>query len=405
MNIKEIIGHKEHCSIGHRVEDVVSKYSIVYRTSLFEDLNQSNEERNESNKIIERIFGKNIQDFQDYQKRNLVQINYLITAISRSEMGKPILEDIINGFEEVILPNWNNNYSLIFIGATIMNGIITNNQNPLDVIAQALYSSLYEQIEEKEKEKCLSFGLLIKEIYSSFSILMNDYDKFVEIPKLGQIYETYQKCGRFLNILFKKNNIIFDGNNDGKLKGFRRLRNAHSHLSIINSGNPFRRGKIIAIDRNSHGKFREIIENELLNHYRKELFYIVTFLSQIFTAYPFLVNKKKNTNEQDNENSDTNGTYMNFNSGTLYRVEKCLNCGADVPHYSAKMIKLPPISAINYEYDSLLEKKFSETHQLSKNGYFCDISCFKKYIKNNISKLFSEQLLNEFERKATNKKI
>lgn len=306
----------------------------------------------------------------------------------------------MNGFENIILKNWDKDFYNFFIGATIMNGIISYNRNPTDVISNKLYNKRYQELDEKEKTQCLSFGILIKEIYSSFSKIICKYNLTEQIPELEIIYETYQKCERFLSILFNQENIIFDRNNEGILKRIRRLRNAYSHLSIIYTGNAFSEGKTIGIDRNSKGEFRNIIESEELESYRKELFYIITLLSQIMTIFPFLI--KKDSNQEDNSdalNKEPRIRHcLDYNSGCLYLVEKCLNCNKEITIDKEGVISAPNYEIISYSYDEILDKKFPNRISVGKSGLFCNINCFKEFIIQNTTRSISKSIITELEK-------
>ena len=125
------------------------------------------------------------------------------------------------------------------------------------------------------------------------------------------------------------------------------------------------------------------------------------------TIFPFFV-KEINKNEIDEEsdnNSGNNETYMNFNSGTFYAIENCMSCQKNISHSSANMIRLPNLNIISYEYGNLLEKKFPEKVPILKGGIFCNITCFKDYIKKNTSKQISIPILAEIEKFDIKKKV
>ena len=163
----------------------------------------------------------------------------------------PVLENIVNGFENKIFKNWKNEYSLVFKGAMIFNGIVASEEDPLNIVSQILFNKDVKDLNEIQKKECISYAILIKEVFYSFILLKQFIEDIEEIPRLELLYEAYKKSNSMLQKLFGEENVIFDNNPLGDLMLYRKSRNAYSHLSLIYNGNCFNWGKIVAIERNS----------------------------------------------------------------------------------------------------------------------------------------------------------
>ena len=282
---KIIFGTQSEGYMGYAIRDIIPKFSLHLLTQNFKNLNPTKEEITQSASIIERIFQTKISELDNLKLDLIYQLKNLIILLLRSKDISPILLNITKGFENKIYKNWKSEYNSIFNGAMIFNGVVATKDEPINIISQILFNKNIKDLNEEQNKECVSYAILIKEVFYSFALLKESIEAKEEIPRLELLYETYKKCNSMLQKLFGDKNVIFDDKSSGDLMLYRKSRNAYSHLSLIFNGNCFNRGDIVAIERNSKGKYRGVIESEKVLKLRWDLTYLLCFLSQVFCIF------------------------------------------------------------------------------------------------------------------------
>ena len=89
----------------------------------------------------------------------------------------------MNGFEKKIIKKWKSEYKAIFNGAMIFNGVVATKDEPLNKISKILFNNDLKDLNEEQKKECVSYAILIKEVFYSFTLLKESIEKFEEIPK------------------------------------------------------------------------------------------------------------------------------------------------------------------------------------------------------------------------------
>jgi len=397
---KIIFGTKTNAIMGVAVRDIIPKFSLHLHTPYFKNLNPTKEEVSQALNIIERLFQTKISDLDKLQYDLIFQLKNLIILLIRSTDVSPILENIVQGFEAKVNKNWKNQYSLIFDGAMIFNGIVGTDQDPLDIISQILYNNNVKDLNNNQRNQCVSYAILIKEVFYSFTLLKESIEKFDKIPKLELLYETYKKCNTMLQILFGDKDIIFDNNPTGDLRLYRKSRNAYSHLSLIFNGNCFNWGDVIAVERNNRGDYLGTISKDSIIDITWDLTHLLCFLSQVFCIYHLMVPSEETlTKQPSDEKKDEEGEthfFMDYMSGQIYPLETCPMCSKRIVREKENIVRIPDIKIEIQKKDQKLDEIYSIKHKINRPKSFCSVKCFINYIKENMSEEIWVEILKSF---------
>ena len=393
---KIIFGTELEGKIGYAIRDIIPKFSLHLPTQHFKNLNSTEEELNQSINIIEKIFQIKISTLEEYQLDLLYQLKNLIILLIRSKEISPILDNIVSGFENKIFKNWKDEYSIIFRGATIFNGVVATRDEPLNVVSQILFNKDIKDLNDKQKIECVSYAILIKEVFYSFALLKQYIENFEEIPRIEILYEAYKKSNEMLQKLFGEKNVIVDNNPRGDLKLYRISRNAYSHLSLIFNGDCYNWGDNVAIERNMKGDYLGIIKSGIISNLRRDLFYLCCFLSQVFCIFPLMVRANEDSNAQVKKKKYEPQLTIDYMSGQVYLVEYCPFCKKRITKGIDNVVKVPKIEIQINKRDEKLDKLFTVKHSISQSKIFCNLECFVNYIKNSTSKEISSEIINSF---------
>jgi len=391
---KIIFGTEIEGKIGYAIRDIIPKFSLHLPTQHFQDLDPTEEEIKQSSKIVERIFQIKIPTLDKFFLDLIYQLKNLIILLLRSKEISPILDNIVNGSENKIFKNWKNEYGMIFRGAMIFNGVVASDEEPLNIISQILFNTNVEDLNEEQKKECVSYAILIKEVFYSFAILKQSIENIEEIPRLELLYEAYKKINSMLQKLFGDKNVIFDDIPSGDLMLYRKSRNAYSHLSLIFNGNCFNWGDIVAIERSIKGKYLGLIKSEKILNLRWNLTYLLCFLSQVFCIFPVLVRSVEDSEMQSRKKKDKPQLTTDYMSGQVYLVENCPHCKKRITRGTDNSVTIPKIEIHINARDKKLEKLYSVKHTINQSKTFCNLECFVNYIKDKTSKEISSEIIN-----------
>lgn len=398
---KIIFGTKSQGYIGYAIIDTIPKFSLHLPTNHFKDLNPTDEEINKSEEIVERIFQAKIPELNEFELDLIYQLKNLIIKLERSQEISPILENIVKGFEEKITKKWKSKYTAVLNGAMIFNGVIAAEEEPLNIISQILFNLNENDLSKEQKKECVNYAILIKEVFYSFALLKESIEEKEEIPRIELLYETYKKSNSMLQKLFGDKNIIFDDNPSGDLMLYRKSRNAYSHISLIFNGDCFNKGDIVAIDRNSKGKYRGVIESDKVFQLRWDLTYLLCLISQILCIFPLLIKtnekKEKDSSTKQNQKKDNKPMFFtDYMSGYMYLLEKCPYCKKEITQGIDGTVRIPPIKIEIKKKDEKLDKLYPIKHKINEHKTFCNLECFINYIKENTSEEITSEIINSF---------
>jgi len=393
---KIIFGTKSEGYMGYAVRDIIPKFSLHLPTSHFENLNPTEVEISQSSNIIERIFQTKISALDKLKLDLIYQLKNLIILLLRSEEISPILENIVNGFENKIIKKWKSEYSTIFDGAMIFNGIVGTKEEPINKISQILFDNNLEDLNEEQKKECVSYAILIKEVFYSFTLLKESIEKLEKIPRLELLYEVYKKSNSMLQVLFKDKKLIFDNKPLGDLMLYRKSRNAYSHLSLIFNGNCFNWGEVMAIERNMNGDYLGVIKSEKIVKLRWDLTYLLCFLSQMFCIFPLMIRSNEQSSTQSKKKEAKPQLFIDYMSGQVYILEKCPFCKKEITKGIENTVRVPKIEIEINKKDEKLDKLYPVKHKINKPKTFCNLECFINYIKDNTSEEICLEIISSF---------
>ncbi len=391
-----IFGTKSAGYMGYAVRDIIPKFSLHLPTQHFQNLNPTAEEEKQSITIIERIFQIKYSKLDKLDLDLIFQLKNLIIFLLRSNEISPILENIVVGFENKIFKNWKNEYGVIFRGAMIFNGVVATNDDPLNLVSQILFEKKVDDLDENQKRECVSYAILVKEVFYSFTLLKQSIEEDEEIPRLELLYEAYKKSNLMLQVLFGDKNVIFDNKPSGDLKLYRKSRNAYSHLSLIFNGNCFNWGDLVAIERNMKGDYLGVIKREKIIKLRWDLVYLLCFLSQVLCIYPLEIRSKETPSISTTKKEEGPHFFTDYMSGYMYMVQKCPYCDNEVNKGMDKSVLIPKIEIQINQKDKKLDKMYSVKHQINKSKIFCNLEYFINYIKENTAETISTEIINSF---------
>ncbi len=391
---KIIFGTRSKGYMGFAVMDIIPKFSMHLPTQHFKDLNPTEEEINQSSSIIERIFQTKMSELDKLELDLIYQLKNLIILLLRSDDISPILENITKGFENKIFKNWKTEYSAIFDGAMIFNGVVATKDDPINIISQILFNKNIKDLSEEQKKECVSYAILIKEVFYSFTLLKDSIENREEIPKLELLYEAYKKSNSMLQKLFGDKTVIFDNKPKGDLMLYRKSRNAISHLSLIFNGNCFNWGELVAIERSMKGDYIGVIKSKNELKLRWDLTYLLCLLSQIFCIFPLMIRTKKKPTTQAKKKEDKPQFFTDYRSGSMYLLEKCPYCMKEITQGEEDRVRVPIVQIEIKKRDEKLDKLYHIKHKINKPKTFCNLECFIKYIKENTSEDIHSEIIN-----------
>ena len=391
-----IFGTKSTGYMGYADRDIIPKFSLHLPTQHFQNLNPTAEEEELSVNTIERIFQIKHSKLDKMDLDLIFQLKNLIILLLRSNEISPILENIVVGFENKIFKNWKDEYGILFRGAMIFNGVVATDDDPLNIISQILFEKNVDELDENQKKECVSYAILIKEVFYSYTLLKQSIEQDEQIPRLELLYEAYKKSNSMLQVLFGDKNVIFDNKPSGDLKLYRKSRNAYSHLSLIFNGNCFNWGDLVAIERNMKGDYLGVIKREKILKLRWDLVFLLCFLSQVFCIYPLEIRSKETSSISTTKKEDGPHFFTDYMSGSLYIVQRCPNCNNEVNKGMDKSVLIPKFEIQINQKDKKLDKIYSVKHQINKTKIFCNLECFIKYIKENTADEISTEIINSF---------
>ena len=184
-------------------------------------------EKNKVKTIILRLLGKNdehINNLDNPWLRHLIKAT--VFAYRRPQCIKTI-EYLIKKMEKKINPQYFPAYNFVFMKATSNFGLFKDSQ--MDVISQLIFKKHENVLTDMEKQKCVSFLVLIREIYAISQIIQTDLN-FRGLPHIINLYNIIDKFNDLFRVLFGTK--IFDIYRTLKPHKYARNSIAHAHFVI-----------------------------------------------------------------------------------------------------------------------------------------------------------------------------
>lgn len=177
--------------------------------------------------IILKLLGKNDDHINNLNNPWLKHlINVTVYAYRRPRCIKAI-EYIIKRMEKKINPQYFSAYNFVFMKATSDFGLF--NESQMDVIAQLIIKKHEDALSDVEKQKCVSFLVLIREIYALSQIIKTDLN-FQQSSHIMNLYNIIDKFNDLFRGLFGTK--IFDIYRSLKPHKYARNSIAHAHYVI-----------------------------------------------------------------------------------------------------------------------------------------------------------------------------
>lgn len=177
--------------------------------------------------IILKLLGKNDDHIENLNNPWLKHlINATVFAYRRPLCIKAI-EYIIKRMEKKINPQYFSAYNFVFMCATSNFGLF--NASQMDIISQLIFKKHEDVLSEIEKRKCVSFLVLIREIYAVSQIINTDLN-INHSPNILNLYNLIDKFNDLFRDLFKTK--IFDIYRSLKPHYYARNSIAHAHYII-----------------------------------------------------------------------------------------------------------------------------------------------------------------------------
>ena len=177
--------------------------------------------------IILKLLGKNDDHINNLNNPWLKHlINATVYAYRRPRCIKAI-KYIIKRMEKKINPQYFPAYNFVFMSATSNFGLL--NESQMDIIAQLIVKKHEDALSDMEKRKCLSFIVLIREIYTISQIIKTNLN-FQQSPNIINLYNIIDKFNYLFRELFGTK--IFDIYKSLKPHKYARNSIAHAHFVI-----------------------------------------------------------------------------------------------------------------------------------------------------------------------------
>ncbi len=129
--------------------------------------------------------------------------------------------------EKKINPQYFSAYNFVFIFATTNLSLL--NESQMDVIAQLIVKKREDALSDMEKRKCLSFLVLIRELYA-VSLIIRTALNSQQLPHIINVYNIIDKFNDLFRELFGTK--IFDIYRSLKPHRYARNSIAHAHFVI-----------------------------------------------------------------------------------------------------------------------------------------------------------------------------
>ena len=266
--------------------------SVPFFEELFlQSYNYSEKDIEKSKKYLASIYGWDVEDISE-NNVNIQQLLKLIRIASNLPRCQESLRRFKKSFIKNVIPIYNNEYSPIFIGTCLFNGLISliPGEDPRFYVARLVFKKEFNSLTENEQMKIYHFCINIKEIFCLQRLMEHPlfHGKGLQIH---DIYNLLEKYDMFFKFLFKIQ--LVESKKNQLLEPYKRIRHAVAHSHYIYQDN-----QIKLVDW-EYGKNKKNVQ-QVIGNYNKiaeEMLILVTIIAQIVATYQlFYQNRKKKKN-------------------------------------------------------------------------------------------------------------